>query len=84
MFPEDYLIDHYCQGYLSAERDHEDGADAAAMLLIADASYEINADHPEREPYYRGRLDYCAVCGYAAPPAGVTLTLRAPRLAVSP
>ena len=29
------------------------------MLLLADALHEINADDVEREPYYRGRLDYC-------------------------
>jgi hypothetical protein len=59
MFPEDYLLDPYREGYLSAERDHEDGADPAAMMLLADALREINADDAEREPYYRGRMDYC-------------------------
>jgi hypothetical protein len=29
------------------------------MLLLADALHEINADDPEREPHYRGRIDYC-------------------------
>jgi hypothetical protein len=47
------------EGYLAAERHHEDGADPAAMLLLADALHEVNADNPERESYYRGRLDYC-------------------------
>jgi hypothetical protein len=60
MFPEDYLLDPYREGYFSAERDYEDEADPAAMLLLADALRENNADAPEREPYYRGRLDYCA------------------------
>ena len=59
MFPEDYMIDPYREGYLSAERDYEDGADPAAMLLLADALHEINADDRERERYYRGRVDYC-------------------------
>jgi len=59
MFPEDYLFDPYLEGYLSAEQDHEDGADPAVMLLLADALHEINAGDPEREPYYRGRTDYC-------------------------
>ena len=58
MFPEDYLTDHYREGYASAERDHEDGADPAAMLLLADALREMRADDPDREAYYRGRLDY--------------------------
>jgi hypothetical protein len=53
MFPEDYLLDPYREGYFSAERDYEDGADPAAMLLLADALRENNADAPEREPYYR-------------------------------
>jgi hypothetical protein len=59
MFPENYLIDPYHEGYLSAERDHEDGADPAAMLLLADVLREINADDRDREPYYIGRVDYC-------------------------
>jgi hypothetical protein len=58
MFPEDYLADPYREGYASAERDHEDGADPAAMLLLADALREIRADNPGREAYYRGRVDY--------------------------
>lgn len=58
MFPEDYLTDHYREGYASAERDHEDGADPAAMLLLADALHEMRADDPDREAYYRGGLDY--------------------------
>ena len=59
MSPEDYLLDPYREGYLSAERDHEDGANAATMLLLADALHEIYANDPDRESYYRGRLDYC-------------------------
>jgi hypothetical protein len=60
MFPEDWLEpDPYREGYFAAERDHEDGADPAAMMLLADALHEINADDPERELYYRGRMDYC-------------------------
>jgi hypothetical protein len=58
MFPEDYLTDYYSEGYASAERDHEDGADPAAMLLLADALQEVRADDPDREAYYRGRVDY--------------------------
>jgi hypothetical protein len=58
MFPEDYLLDPYREGYASAERDHEDGADPAAMLLLADTLREINAADAEREAYYRGRVDY--------------------------
>jgi hypothetical protein len=59
MFPEDYLVDHYREGYASAERDHEDGADPAAMLLLADALHGMRADDPDGEAYYRGRIDYC-------------------------
>jgi hypothetical protein len=58
MFPEDYLTDHYREGYASAERDHENGADPAAMLLLADALHEMRGDDPDREAYYRGRADY--------------------------
>ncbi len=58
MFPEDYLTDPYREGYASAERDHEDGADPAAMLLLADALHGMRGDDPDREAYYRGRLDY--------------------------
>ncbi len=58
MFPEDYLTDHYREGYASAERDHEDGADPAAMFLLADALREMRGDDPDREAYYRGRVDY--------------------------
>ena len=58
MFPEDYLADHYREGYANAERDHEDGADPAAMLLLADALHERRAGDPDREAYYRGRVDY--------------------------
>jgi len=58
MFPEDYLTDHYREGYASAERDHEDGADPSAMLLVADALHEMRTDDPDREAYYRGRVDY--------------------------
>ena len=58
MFQEDYLADPYREGYASAERDHEDGADPAAMLLLANAFHEMRADDPDREVYYRGRLDY--------------------------
>ena len=60
MLPEDWLEpDPYLEGYLAAERDYEDGADPAAMLLLADVLSEINGDDPERELYYRGRMDYC-------------------------
>jgi hypothetical protein len=59
MFPEDYLTDHYREGYASAERDHEDGADPAAMLLLAEALHGKRADDPAYEAYYRGRIDYC-------------------------
>ena len=58
MFPEDHLTDHYREGYASAERDHENGADPAAMLLLADALHEMRGDDPDREAYYRGRADY--------------------------
>ncbi len=59
MFPEDYLVDHYREGYASAERDHEDGADPSAMLMLADALHDMLADEPDRAAYYRGRIDYC-------------------------
>ena len=61
MFPEDRLNDEspaYLDGYYAAERDHEDGADPAAMLLLADALHDMRADDPAREAYYRGRVDY--------------------------
>ena len=58
MFPEDYLTDPYREGYASAERDHEDGADPAAMLMLAYALYETRGGDPDREAYYRGRVDY--------------------------
>ena len=58
MFPEDYLADPYREGHASAERDHEDGASAPSMLLLADALHEMRADDPDREAYYRGRMDY--------------------------
>ncbi len=58
MFPEDYLADHYRKGYAGAERAHEDGADPAAMLLLADALRGMRADDPDREAYYRVRADY--------------------------
>ena len=60
MFLEDHLADPYREGYASAERDHEDGVDPAAMLLLADALHEMR-DDPDREAYYRGRVDYLRV-----------------------
>ena len=59
MFPEDYLTYHYREGYASAEGDHEDEADPAAMLLLAEALHGKGADDPAYEAYYRGRIDYC-------------------------
>ena len=51
MFPGDYLTDPYREGYASAERDHEDGAGPAAMLLLlADALRETRTDDPDRRP----------------------------------
>jgi hypothetical protein len=54
MFPEDYLTDHYRAGYASAERDHEDGADPAAMLLLAEALHGKRADDPDYEAVLPG------------------------------
>jgi hypothetical protein len=59
MFPEDYQTDPYREGYPSAERDHEDEAASAAMLLLAEALHGKRADDPDYEAYYRGRIDYC-------------------------
>jgi hypothetical protein len=52
MFSEDYLGDHYRQGYASVTM----GSHQGAPLLLADALHGMRVDDPSSEAYYRGRI----------------------------